>query len=57
VTLDLEASRIAPMDKGACPEGLKAGQMVTVKAKLPRHLDDLPSVLSPRSVLTLGPML
>jgi hypothetical protein len=57
VTLDLEDTRIAPMDPGAGDGALKAGQMVTVKARLPRHLDDLPSVVCPRSLLTLGPML
>jgi hypothetical protein len=40
---------------GECP--LRAGQMVTVKARLPRRLDELPSVVSPQRVLTLGPLL
>jgi hypothetical protein len=57
VTLDLAGSRIAAIDPdhddGA---GLHAGQMVTVRARLPRRLEELPSVLSPRSVLTLGPL-
>jgi hypothetical protein len=57
VTLDLAGSRVAAMDPdhddGA---GLHAGQVVTVKARLPRRLDDLPSVLCPRSVLMLGPL-
>ena len=55
VTLDLESSRIAPMDDAAGNGQLAAGQMVTVKARLPRRLEDLPSVVAPRSVLTLGP--
>ena len=57
VTLELEASRIAPLDRAASDGPLKAGQMVTVKARLPRRLEDLPSVLHPRLVQTLGPML
>jgi hypothetical protein len=56
VTLDLDAARIAPMDAAAGDASLRAGQMVTVKARLPRRLEDLPSVVCPRSVLTLGPM-
>ena len=38
-------------------EPLAPGQMVTVRARLPRRLEDLPSVVSPRSLLALGPML
>ena len=59
VTLDLDrCPRIAPMDPGAHDgAGLRPGQMVTVRARLPRHLDDLPEVVCPRSVLTLGPLL
>ncbi len=58
VTLDLETSRIGPLDPAAgSVDALRAGQMVTVKARLPRRLEDLPSVLCPRSVQTLGPML
>jgi hypothetical protein len=57
VTLDLDRSRVAAIDPdhddGA---GLRPGQVVTVKARLPRRLDDLPSVLAPRSVLTIGPL-
>jgi hypothetical protein len=34
--------------------GLQPGQVVTVRARLPRNLDDLPAVLCPRSVLSLG---
>jgi hypothetical protein len=56
VTLDLETSRIAPMDANAGDGTLRPGLMVTVRARLPRRLEDLPSVVSPRSVLTLGPM-
>ena len=59
VTLELDhCPRIAPMDPGAGDdEGLRQGQMVTVRARLPRQLDDLPAVVCPRSVLTLGRML
>ena len=57
VTLDLDRSRVAAIDPdrddGA---GLKAGMVVTVKARLPRRLEDLPSVLAPRRVLTIGPL-
>ena len=54
VTLELDhCHRIRSMNGG----GLKQGEMVTVKARLPKHLEDLPSVVSPRSVLALGPML
>ena len=59
VTLELGACpRIAAMDPGQDDgAGLRQGQVVTVKARLPRRLDELPSTLSPRSVLTLGPLL
>jgi hypothetical protein len=57
VTLDLDTSRIGSLvDDDTAAHGLHAGQMVTVKARLPRRLEDLPSVLCPRSVLTIGPM-
>ena len=36
--------------------GLRPGQVVTVKARLPRRLKDLPDVVCPRSVLSLGPV-
>ncbi len=55
VTLDLGASRIDAIDRGEGGHELRAGEMVTVKARLPRHLEDLPSVVCPRSVLALGP--
>lgn len=54
VTLDLGATRIGPADGAAGDGRLEAGQMVTVRARLPRHLDQLPSVLAPRSLQTLG---
>ena len=54
VTLDLgECRRIQHL----AGDALKPGEMVTVKARLPKRLHDLPSVVSPRSVLALGPML
>jgi hypothetical protein len=57
VTLDLAGSRVGAIDPDHDDGGgLHAGQLVTIKARLPRRLDDLPSVLSPRSVLTLGPL-
>lgn len=57
VTLDLDHSHVAAMDpKHDDGAGLKAGTVVTVKAKLPRRLEDLPSVLAPRRVLTIGPL-
>jgi hypothetical protein len=56
VTLDLDHSRVASIDPDR-DGGLRAGEMVTVKARLPRRLDDLPSVLAPRSVLAVGPLL
>lgn len=56
VTLDLGMAHVGALS-GARAEGpLAAGQVVTVKARLPRRLDELPSVLCPRSVLTLGPL-
>ena len=58
VTLALDHARVAPMDPGngnGC--SLEAGQMVTVRTRLPRRLEDLPSVLRPRSVRTLGRLL
>jgi hypothetical protein len=57
VTLELGDTRIAPVDPSLGDCRLQAGQMVTVKARLPRRLDDLPSVLSPQRLLTLGPLL
>ena len=59
VTLELDrCPRIAPMDPQADDGGgLRQGQVVTVRARLPRRLEDLPAVLCPRSVLTLGPLL
>ena len=58
VTLDLDRSQVAAMDPDHDDgSGLKAGTMVTVKARLPRRLEDLPSVLAPRRVLTIGPLL
>jgi hypothetical protein len=54
VTLDLERCHRVRSLNGGC---LKQGEMVSVKARLPKHLEDLPSTLCPRSVLTLGPML
>ena len=58
VTLELDrCPRIAAMDPTADDgQGLRPGQMVTVRARLPRHLEDLPPVLCPRSVLMLGPL-
>ena len=53
VTLELDRCHRVRSVNGGC---LKAGEMVTVKARLPKRLEDLPSVVSPRSVLTLGPM-
>ena len=53
VTLDLcNCHRVRCLD-GAC---IEQGSMVTVKARLPKRLEDLPSVLAPRSVLALGRM-
>ena len=53
VTLDLgQCHRVRSLN-GGC---LKPGEMVTVKARLPKRLEELPSVVSPRSVLALGPM-
>jgi hypothetical protein len=53
VTLELDGChRVRKLDGAE----LEPGQMVSVKARLPRRLDDLPSVLSPRSVLALGRM-
>jgi len=58
VTLELDHSRVAAMDPSADDGlGLRQGQVVTVRARLPRRLDDLPQVLCPQSVLTLGPLL
>jgi hypothetical protein len=56
VTLELGDARIAPVDPAMGNGGLKAGQMVTVKTRLPRRLEELPEVLSPQRVLTLGPL-
>jgi hypothetical protein len=54
VTLDLgHCHRVTSMNG----EPLAPGQMVTVRARLPRRLEDLPSVVAPRSLLALGPML
>ena len=53
VTLDLGHCHRVRSVNGGC---LKPGEMVTVKARLPKRLDDLPSVVCPRSVLALGPM-
>lgn len=58
VTLDLGASRIAALDPDEADDGhLHAGQVVTIKARLPRRLEDLPDVVAPRSVHTIGPLL
>lgn len=55
VTLDLAGSRIRPIDPAHDDgSGLRAGRVVQVKARLPRRLDDLPAVVAPRSVLTVG---
>jgi hypothetical protein len=54
VTLDLEGSRIGAIDPSHDDgTGLHEGQLVQVKARLPRRLEDLPSVVCPRSVLTV----
>ena len=57
VTLDLDHSHVEAIDPdhddGA---GLQPGTVVTVKARLPRRLEELPSVLAPRRVLTIGPL-
>ena len=54
VTLDLDhCHRVRSVNGGS----LRAGEMVTVRTRLPRTLHDLPSVVCPRSVLALGPML
>jgi hypothetical protein len=55
VTLDLDSSRIGSLLDAGADCCLHAGQMVTVKARLPRRLEDLPDVMAPRSVLTIGP--
>ena len=59
ITLDLQTARIMPMGsaRGPRPADLRPGEVVTVKARLPRRLEDLPSVVCPRRVLTLGPMI
>lgn len=57
VTLDLDRSRVASLvsdDRDGAD--LRPGTVVTVKARLPRRLEDLPSVLCPRSVLSIGPL-
>ena len=56
VTLDLDTSRVGSLIDEHAEAALEAGQMVTVKARLPRRLDDLPEVMAPRSVLTIGPL-
>ena len=57
VTLDLHGSRIGAIDPSIDDgTGLRAGQVVQVKARLPRRLEDLPPVVCPRSVLTCGPL-
>jgi hypothetical protein len=58
VTLSLDHARVAPLDgRGDDDAKLAAGQMVTVRTRLPRRLEDLPSIVPARSVLTLGPLL
>ncbi len=59
VTLELDrGARIAAMDASADDGGgLRQGQMVTVKARLPRRLEELPDTFAPRSVLTLGKLM
>ena len=59
VTLELGGChRIAAMDPSlGQADGLRQGQVVTIKARLPRRLEELPAILCPRSVLTLGPLL
>jgi hypothetical protein len=53
VTLDLAGSRIGAIDPADDDgTGLHEGQVVQVKARLPRRLEDLPSVVCPRSVLS-----
>ena len=54
VTLDLGHCHRVTSLNGGC---IEQGQMVTIRARLPRRLQDLPSVVAPRSVLALGPML
>jgi len=55
VTLDLEGSRISDMDGvDGGRDGLHEGQLVTVRARLPRRLEELPQVVRARSVLTYG---
>ena len=56
VTLDLDTCRIGSLTHEPSDGELHAGEMVTVKARLPRRLEDLPPVLSPRSVHTIGPL-
>ena len=57
VTLDLDRSQVAAIDPDHDDgQGLQPGTVVTVKARLPRRLEDLPSVLAPRRVLTIGPL-
>ena len=53
VTLELDGCHRVRKLEGA---SIEPGQMVSVKARLPRRLDDLPSVVCPRSVLAVGPM-
>jgi hypothetical protein len=59
VTLDLDrCPRVGALDPATDDgRGLRPGQVVTVRARLPRHLDELPDVVCPRSVLSLGPLL
>jgi hypothetical protein len=54
VTLELGSARVRAIDDG--DGSLQVGQMVTVKARLPRRLEDLPAVVAPRSIQTLGPL-
>ena len=56
VTLELDrCPRVGAMDPDRDDGlGLQPGQVVTVRARLPRNLDDLPAVVCPRSVLSLG---
>ena len=58
LTVELDHARITVVDAGGehqrLPAELKPGDMVTVRVRLPRHLPELPEVVSARGLIALG---
>ena len=54
VTVELADVRVTVLDPNR--DDLCPGQLVTVRARLPKQIGELPTVLRPRTLVALGPL-